>query len=153
MEESTRQEQSPKAKTVSFPFTSLILLVLYPLATEINPHQPFNLTWQILTPSSMEIITQLSGIHPRGTWWPNLTFDLCDPKLFWAPQCPSALHGQVPGCVGKSMLPAFTRAQPPLCLTTIRSLNVVAGRIASVKHGVANKLEHAIGCHRIQLAL
>lgn len=101
MEESARQGQSPKAKAASLPLTPLVLLALYPLAAKTNPHQPLNLTWQILTPSSMEIITQLTGIHPRGTWWPNLTFDLCDPKLFGVHHGPSALHGRIPGCVGR----------------------------------------------------
>lgn len=77
MEESAQQGQSLKAKAASLPLTPLILLALYPLAAKPNP-KPLNLTWQIITPSSNQVVTQLSELHPRGTWWPNLTIDLCE---------------------------------------------------------------------------
>ena len=136
------------------PLTPLILLALYPLAAKTNPHQPLNLTWQVLIPNSNQIVTQLSGLPTRGTWWPNLTINLCE--LFSQDPWHQGRIG-IPGLAPRgprwpSEIPAFTYVWPPPSLTIIRPPNVVAGWTTSAKHGVANKLGHAIGCHKTEPA-
>lgn len=74
MEKPTRQRQSPKAKIA--PHLLTLIILCFPLDTKSNPHQPFNLTWQIIDISSGVIIFQTSKIAPLNTWFPDLTVDL-----------------------------------------------------------------------------
>ena len=60
------------------------LLIVNPLFSIYTPwafstsnlHEPWNITWQIITPSTQSVVTQISRIHPRGTWWPSLEVDM-----------------------------------------------------------------------------
>ena len=55
----------------------ILMLLLLPTHQNPNPHEPRLLTWQIITPASHQVVVQLTEQHPRGTWWPTLTVDIC----------------------------------------------------------------------------
>lgn len=76
MEKPARKGQSPKAKTVPFSLTPLMLLMLCPPHARANPQQPLNLTWQVISVSTAEVVYSLSKIAPLQTWFPDLTLDL-----------------------------------------------------------------------------
>lgn len=42
-----------------------------------SPHQVFNLSWVIGNIETGWTQTLANGVHSPGTWWPTLTFDLC----------------------------------------------------------------------------
>nr|XP_042136508.1 MLV-related proviral Env polyprotein-like isoform X2 [Peromyscus maniculatus bairdii] len=62
----------------------LTLLLLPGATTEIsqpdNPHTPWNQTWIIISGGSNpnRIISRISSVAPRDTWFPDLYADLCD---------------------------------------------------------------------------
>ncbi|XP_047576895.1 MLV-related proviral Env polyprotein-like [Lutra lutra] len=47
-----------------------------PSHTRANPHQPLNLTWQVICVSTAEVVYSLSKIAPQQAWFPDLTLDL-----------------------------------------------------------------------------
>ena len=60
------------------------LLILLPMAalidpgaTSPNPHHPVNMTWRVYNPDTGRLLNSSSNIAPKGTWWPELTFDSC----------------------------------------------------------------------------
>ena len=60
------------------------LLILLPMAapidpgaTSLNPHHPVNMTWGVYNPDTRRLLNSISNIATKGTWWPELTFDLC----------------------------------------------------------------------------
>ena len=63
-----------KAKTFSF-VTLLLCLPLF--EGNVSPHHPVNMTWLVYNPETRSLLNLSSNIAPKGTWWPDLTFDLC----------------------------------------------------------------------------
>ena len=63
-----------KAKTFSF-VTLLLCLPLF--EGNVSPHHPVNMTWLVYNPETRSLFNLSSNIAPKGTWWPDLTFDLC----------------------------------------------------------------------------
>ena len=43
----------------------------------MSPHHPVNMTWLVYNPETRSLLNLSSNIAPKGTWWPDLTFDLC----------------------------------------------------------------------------
>ena len=48
-----------------------------PGETSHNPHHPVNMTWAVYNPETGGLLNSSSNVAPKGTWWPELTFDLC----------------------------------------------------------------------------
>ena len=42
-----------------------------------NPHTPQDLTWTLTNFETGQILRLATGVHPLGTWFPQLKFDLC----------------------------------------------------------------------------
>lgn len=56
----------------------LFLLAVLQMSMGTNPQQPVNLTWEVLNPVEDRVVRAVSGRQPAGTWFPGITFDLCD---------------------------------------------------------------------------
>lgn len=54
----------------------VLILGMHVYMGDPNPHQPHNLTWQVLDTSIGDTIIQLSKTTPQNTWFPELGFDL-----------------------------------------------------------------------------
>lgn len=54
----------------------LLLLNLPQLSDASNPNAPQRLTWQVLSQTG-EVVWSISKVAPPGTWWPDMTLDLC----------------------------------------------------------------------------
>lgn len=69
--------QSPQTPTVILAVTWFLLMVVpsNALVAE-NPHSPWNLTWRFISTATGEALTQTGHTSPKGTWLPDLTFDL-----------------------------------------------------------------------------
>ena len=77
-------ESSPvkSFETETRPPGGLLILLLMaalidPGATSHNPHHPVNMTWVVYNPETGGLLNSSSNVAPKGTWWPELTFDLC----------------------------------------------------------------------------
>ena len=77
-------ESSPvkSFETETRPPGGLLILLLTaalidPGATSHNPHHPVNMTWVVYNPETRGLLNLSSNVAPKGTWWPELTFDLC----------------------------------------------------------------------------
>lgn len=44
--------------------------------TDLNPHQPYQITWLLHNGKTGAELNRTSGVHPVGTWWPDLYFNL-----------------------------------------------------------------------------
>lgn len=69
----------PRKLITLLSYVSVVSLLL-PLQTkceaDLSPHQPQLLTWQVVSQTN-DVIWSTSTIAPPGTWWPDLTPDLC----------------------------------------------------------------------------
>ena len=77
-------ESSPvkSFETETRPPGGLLILLLMaalidPGVTSHNPHHPVNMTWVVYNPETGGLLNWSSNVTPKGTWWPELTFDLC----------------------------------------------------------------------------
>ena len=65
-------------KMLHFLMVNLLFSIYTPwVFSTSNIHEPWNITWQIIAPHSRSVVTQVSGTHPQGTWWPSLKVDIC----------------------------------------------------------------------------
>jgi hypothetical protein len=66
------------SKMIKFLLCILSLPCLYWVgpAQNLNPHQPYHLTWVVIDTSTGETLTQTSKVTPPNVWFPDLTFDL-----------------------------------------------------------------------------
>ena len=55
----------------------LMAALIDPGATSHNPHHPVNITWVVYNPETGRLLNSSSNVAPKGTWWPELTLDLC----------------------------------------------------------------------------
>ena len=55
---------------------TLLLIVLQILSVNPNPHNPYNLTWEITNLETHEVYNKTLGTAPLNTWWPDLYFNL-----------------------------------------------------------------------------
>ena len=59
-------------------FSLVTLLLCLPLVEgNASPHHLVNMTWLVYNPETRSLLNSSSNIAPKGTWWPELTFDLC----------------------------------------------------------------------------
>nr|AAO46149.1 envelope glycoprotein [Recombinant M-MuLV/RaLV retrovirus] len=74
--EGSTHSKPPKAKI----FTLLLLTVLWTrggASLGASPHQVYNMSWIITNLETGWSQVLANGKHAEGTWWPPLTFDLC----------------------------------------------------------------------------
>lgn len=72
--------EPPKAATHTCTLLTLITLSMCwgkGVAGQPSPHQFVNLSWVIGNLETGWTQVLANGAHSPGTWWPNLTFDLC----------------------------------------------------------------------------
>jgi hypothetical protein len=70
---SWRSLKGPKMQVLPL----VLYLSIFPLySTILGPHQPCNLTWQVLNRAG-ETVWRLSKITTLSTWWPDLFPDVC----------------------------------------------------------------------------
>nr|KAF6379085.1 hypothetical protein mMyoMyo1_009929 [Myotis myotis]KAF6379125.1 hypothetical protein mMyoMyo1_009956 [Myotis myotis] len=60
----------------SYGFAAALLLLSLPLISS-NPHAPKRLTWRVMSPHTGQTAWSTTSVAPPGTWWPDLTPDLC----------------------------------------------------------------------------
>nr|KAF6314921.1 hypothetical protein mMyoMyo1_008696 [Myotis myotis]KAF6319741.1 hypothetical protein mMyoMyo1_008480 [Myotis myotis]KAF6319788.1 hypothetical protein mMyoMyo1_008525 [Myotis myotis]KAF6324902.1 hypothetical protein mMyoMyo1_008353 [Myotis myotis]KAF6349116.1 hypothetical protein mMyoMyo1_011672 [Myotis myotis] len=60
----------------SYGFAAALFLLSLPLISS-NPHAPKRLTWRVMSPHTGQTAWSVTNIAPKGTWWPDLTPDLC----------------------------------------------------------------------------
>lgn len=41
-----------------------------------SPHMPKQLTWQVFSQTG-DMVWSITGFHPPGAWWPNLSPNFC----------------------------------------------------------------------------
>lgn len=74
--EGSANPKPPKAKTL----TLLLLTILWTrggVSLGASPHQVYNMSWIITNLETGWSQVLANGKHAEGTWWPPLTFDLC----------------------------------------------------------------------------
>lgn len=56
---------------------ALFLVLLTPNWVAGSPHQPLNLTWQLVGPHG-NLVKQIAKVSPLGVWYPNIVFNHCE---------------------------------------------------------------------------
>lgn len=87
--------RTPKQPTQTAPSLTtqcffMIHLLLLTTAADANPHAPQNLTWKLYDVSPEKILNQTSIITTPGTWYPSISFDLC--QMFVDHYCPDRVE-------------------------------------------------------------
>ena len=75
----TQMETPPHSKPFKAKTFSLVTLLLcLPLVEgNVSPHHPVNMTLLVYSPETGGPLNSSSNVAPKGTGWPELTFDLC----------------------------------------------------------------------------
>lgn len=79
----------------------LFLVLLTPSWVASSPHQPLNLTWQLLGPHE-NLVKQIPKASPLEVWYPNIVFNLCEvvgPDWLDRNGTSVALEGKVAHCL------------------------------------------------------
>ncbi|XP_063449522.1 chromobox protein homolog 5 isoform X1 [Pan paniscus] len=75
--ETSSLQGPPQDKTLSrLTFCQLLALFLSCATGGSNPHQPYQLTWQITNFETHEVLNETSHVAPLNTWFPDLYFNL-----------------------------------------------------------------------------
>lgn len=53
------------------------LWTLVPSSTLCSPHVPVHQTWTVVSAGTRDKVASLTASKPLNTWWPDLSFDLC----------------------------------------------------------------------------
>lgn len=61
----------------SFVFFGVCLLLPRLISSASSPHKPKKLTWKVASTTTRQVAWSITKIAPPGTWWPNLTPDIC----------------------------------------------------------------------------